>query len=127
MMKALQASLLMSLTLGFVTRQNPPTFSVVFLALKDQKVPPGIHEDQHAVQTQVQAIPATRLLIADAPVFHFSLEFFFYLFHGTHLNLELRTLSISLIPMTQPWIHITEQWCRWQWGTLRPGGRGKAL
>ena len=63
-------------------RHNAPLCAAAPLRLGDQQIPPDVDEDENTVQTHVQAISSTRLLIADAPVFHFSLEFLFYLFHS---------------------------------------------
>lgn len=57
----------------------------------NQEIPPHVNEDQHTVQTHMQTIPSARLLVADPPVFDFSFEFFFYLFHGTIPYLTLIT------------------------------------
>jgi hypothetical protein len=85
---ALQARLSVSLKLkldGFEQRKgarfNNPFRRSLLAALGDQKIPPQVDKDQHAVQAQVQAIPSTCLLIGDKPVFYFSFELFFYLFH----------------------------------------------
>ena len=60
----------------------------------NQEIPPRVNEDQHTVQTQIQTIPSTRLLVADPPEFYFSFEFFFYLFHGTIPYLILITNNL---------------------------------
>ena len=43
--------------------------------------PPCVDEYKQAKQTHIQAISSTCLLVTDTPIFHSSLEFFFYLFH----------------------------------------------
>ena len=54
--------------------------------LQNQKIPPGVQEDQHPVQTQKQALPSTRLMVTDTPEFDFSFELLFYPFHKKTLS-----------------------------------------
>ena len=85
---ALQATLSVSLKAGFSSRRkgdaikNSPMRAAYWFRLKGYKIPPHVNKDQHTVQTHVQAISFTGLLVANAPVFYFSFEFFFNLFHS---------------------------------------------
>jgi hypothetical protein len=84
MRMALQATLSVSLKDDFRRREArkiSPKQAARRFELEGHEIPPRVNEDQHTVQTHVQAVPITRLLVADAPIFYFSFEFFFNLFH----------------------------------------------
>jgi hypothetical protein len=100
---ALQASLSLSLKVPFdlicvLLRRAKYPSSNRENRLQNQDIPPGIHQDYHPIQAKQQSLAAACLMIAGAPIFDFSLQFFFNPFHSNSFPFLYNEHKVKLSP-----------------------------